>query len=135
MHDSLSDDELQEVQNDHATYTSGFASKDDIQDDHHLHDESRYKKMYDWPYYSQVADGYMCKICEVFYGKSPVPTGRGRGAWSHTALIFHGNTGNLRRHAKSKPHTNAILAITSTIIDEALSGPSGIQKKTNINKM
>ena len=91
--------------------------------------------MYDWLYYSQVAHGCMCKICEVFYGKSPVPTGRGRGAWSHNTLIFHENTGKLRRHAKSKPHTNAILAITSTRIDEALSGPSGIQEKTNINKM
>ena len=37
FHDSLSDDELQEVQNDHATYTSGFASKDDIQDVHRLY--------------------------------------------------------------------------------------------------
>ena len=88
MHDSLSDDELQEVKNGHATYTSGFASKDDIQDDHCLYDQSRYKKMYDWLYYSQVAHGYMCKICEVFCGKSPVPTGRGRGAWSHNWYYF-----------------------------------------------
>ena len=73
----------------------------------------------------------MRKICEVFYGKSPVPTGRGRGAWSHNALIVHGNVGKkLRRQAKSKPHTDAILAITSARIDEALSGPSGIQEKT-----
>ena len=77
--------------------------------------------MCDWLYYSQVAYGYMCKICEVFYGKSPVPTGRGRGAWSHNVVIFHGNAGKkLRHHAKSKPHTDAILAITSTRIDEAL---------------
>ena len=34
-----------------------------------------------------------------------------------------------------KPHTDAILAITSTRIDEALSGPCGIQEKTNINEM
>ena len=124
---SLSDDELQEAQNDHATYTSGFASKDDIQDDHRLYDQSRYKK---------VAPGYMSKICVVFYGKSRVPTGRGRGAWSHNAVIFHGNAGKkLRHHAKSKAHTDAILTITSTRIDEALSGPSGIQEKTNINEV
>ena len=92
--------------------------------------------MYDWIYYSQVAHGYMCKICEVFYGKSPVPTGRERGAWIHNAVIFHGNAGKkLRRHAKSKPHTNVILTIASTRIDEALLGPSGIQEKTNINEM
>ena len=59
-HGSLFDDELQ-------AYTSGFASKDHIQDDHHLYDQSRYRKMYNWLYYSQVAHGYMCKICEVFY--------------------------------------------------------------------
>ena len=52
FHDSLSDDELQEVQNDHATYTSGFASKDDVQDDHYLYDQSRYEKTSDWLYYS-----------------------------------------------------------------------------------
>ena len=61
--------------------------------------------------------------------------GKGRGAWSHNAVIFHGNAGKkLQRHAKSKPHTNAILAITSSRIDEALSGLSGIQEKTNINR-
>ena len=87
-------------------------------------------------YYSQVAHGYMCKTCEISYGKSPVPTERGRGAWSHNAVIFRWNAGKkLRCHAKSKPHTDAILAITSTRIDETLSGPSGSQEKTNINKM
>ena len=91
--------------------------------------------MYDWVYYSQVAHGYMRKICKVFYGKSPVPTGRGRGAWSHNALIVHGNVGKkLRRQAKSKPHTDAILAITSARIDEALPGPSGIQEKTKYQR-
>ena len=71
--------------------------------------------MYNWVYYSQVAHGYMCKICEVFYGKLPVSTGRGRGTWSHDAVIFHGNAGKkLRSHVKLKPHTYAILAITST---------------------
>ena len=65
-----------------------------------------------------------------------MPPGRGRGAWSQNAVIFHGNEGKmLPRHAKSKTHTDAILAVTSTRIDEALSSPSGIEKKTNINKM
>ena len=62
-----------------------------------------------------------------------MPTGRGRGARSHNAVIFHGNAGKkLRRHAKSRLHTDGILAITSTRIDEALSGPSGIQEKTYV---
>ena len=65
-----------------------------------------------------------------------MPTGRGRGAWSHNAVIFHVNAGKkLQHHAKLKPHTDAILAITSTRIDEAFSSPSGIEEKTNINKM
>ena len=52
-------------------------------------------------------------------------------AWIHNAVKFHGNAGKkLRRHAKSKPHTDVILAITSTKIREALSSPSGIQEKT-----
>ena len=60
------------MQNKHATCTSGFASKDNIQDDYHLYDQSRYKKIYGWLYYSQVAQWYMCKICKVFCGESPV---------------------------------------------------------------
>ena len=52
LHNSLSSDKLQEVQNDHATYESDFASKDDIQDDHCFYDQSKYK------------------ICEVFSRKS-----------------------------------------------------------------
>ena len=107
-HDSLSDDKLQEVQNDHATYTNGFARKKNIQDDYYLYYQSRYKKMYDI-----CAYGHMCKICEVFYGESPVPTGKGRGGWIHSTVIFHGNAGKkLQHHAESKPHTNTILAIT-----------------------
>ena len=64
-----------------------------------------------------------------------MPTGRGKGTWSHNAVIFHGNAGKkLQRHAKSKPHTDAILAITSTRIDKALLGPSGIQEKTKYQR-
>ena len=45
--------------------------------------------MYDWLYYVQVAQGHLCKICEIFR-----PTGgRGRGAWNHNVVIFHGNAG------------------------------------------
>ena len=77
--------------------------------------------------------GICVKSARFFNGKSPVPTGRGRGAWFHNAVIFHGNAGKkLQHHAKSKPHTNAILAITFTRIDEALLGSRGIQEKTNI---
>ena len=54
-----------------------------------------------------------CVKSEVFYGESPVPTGKGRGGWIHSTVIFHGNAGKkLQHHAESKPHTNTILAIT-----------------------
>ena len=60
-----------------------------------------------------------------------MPTGKGSGAWSHNVIIFHGNAGKkLGHHVKAKLHTNSILAITFTRIDEALSDPTGIQEKT-----
>ena len=68
FHDSLSDDELQEVHNDHATYTCGFASKVNIQDDHHLYDQSRSKEIYNWLYYSQVAHGLCVKSVRFSIG-------------------------------------------------------------------
>ena len=40
-HDSHSDDELQKLLNDHATYASSFTNKDIIQNDHCLYDQSR----------------------------------------------------------------------------------------------
>ena len=64
-----------------------------------------------------------------------MPTGTGRCAWGHNAVIFHGNAGKLRGQAKSRPHTDAILAITSTRIDEALSGHIGTQEKTLENSL
>ena len=40
-HDSHSDDKLQELLNDHATYASSFTNKGIIQNDHRLYDQSR----------------------------------------------------------------------------------------------
>ena len=65
LHDLLSYDEVQELQNNHATDISDFASKDNIQNDHHLYGQSRYKKMYDWLHYSDVAHG-LCVKSERF---------------------------------------------------------------------
>ena len=42
-HDSHSDDELQELLNDHATYPSSFANKGMIQNDHRLYDHHLYE--------------------------------------------------------------------------------------------
>ena len=59
--------EVQVVQYNHATETSGFASKEDIINDHHLYNQSRYKKC-------QAVKKVMgiSKIYKVFY-RSPVP--------------------------------------------------------------
>ena len=47
----------------------------------------------------------MSEVCEVFYSDHPCPTGRGRGAWSHNAIL---SQGNLKRrfqcHEKSSNH-------------------------------
>ena len=76
--------------------------------------------MYGRLFYSQVAHWYMCKIYQVFYGKSRVTKGGGRGGWSDNMAIFHRNSERkLPCYAKSKHHTDAILAITSTRIHEA----------------
>ena len=53
---------------------TGFASPGMIKDDHRIYDQSWYENMYSWLYYSQPLHGYMCKICEVYYGSSQCPT-------------------------------------------------------------
>ena len=59
-----------------------------------------------------------------------------RGAWSHNVIIFHENARKkLQHHAKLKPHTDDVLAIISTTVDEALLGLTGIQVKTDTNKL
>ena len=32
-----------------------------------------------------------CKIYEVFFSDKPCPSGRGRGAWSHVAVLLKEN--------------------------------------------
>ena len=60
----------------------------------------------------------------------------GRGAWNHNVTIFHKNAGkNLQHCGNSKPHTDAVLAMISTTVDEDLSGLIGIWKKTDMKKM
>ena len=68
----------------------------------------RYESLYSWLCYKQSEKGYMCKICDIYYGASPCPSGGIRGAWSHKAVTFHAdNAGNkLRRHEKN--HINVL---------------------------
>ena len=79
----------------------------------------------------------MCKTCEVFYGKNPVPSGKGRGAWSPKGVVFKDNPGkNLRRHANSKPHKDAIESLTHLRIEDTLSrSEDSRRKKESANEL
>ena len=70
---------------------------------------------------SNNAHRYMCKICEIFYGPSPCPSGGNRGAWPHVGVIFNDNARKkLRRHDKSQPHLRAVNAMTNLRIEDML---------------
>ena len=92
-----------------------------IKDDHRIYDQSRYENMYSWLYYSQSLHGYMCKICEIYYGSSPCPTNSNRGAWSHKPVTFHDNAGKkLRRHDSTESHKQPILGLANLRIEDTI---------------
>ena len=77
--------------------------------------------MYTWLYYNQSERGYMCKVCEVYYGNSPHSCGSNRGAWSQTSVKFIDNLRKkIRRHKKSSYHNKAVLAITDLKIQDTI---------------
>ena len=77
--------------------------------------------------------GYMCKICEVFFSDKPCPSSRGRGAWSHVAVLHKENPKKrFSRHEKSSAHANAVLMKTNTRTEDALSKSD---KKTTEEKI
>ena len=99
----------------------GFAKEKDIASDHRLYDQSKYERVYTWLYYNHTLNGYMCKVCDIFYTGTECPTGGDRGAWSHVAVKFHDNAGKkLRRHDKSDKHTSAINAMTNLRIEQTI---------------
>ena len=65
-----------------------FANNEEIKQNHRLFDERRYEKEYVWLYYNFSKNGYLCKVCEVFYGNSSVKPGGSRGAWPHRQFIL-----------------------------------------------
>ena len=92
-----------------------------IKDDHRIYDQSRYENMYSWLYYSQSLHGYMCKICEIYYGSSPCPTNSNRGAWSHKPVTFHDNAGKkLRRHDSAESHKQVILDLANLRMEDTI---------------
>ena len=132
---SSSDDEIMESEP--MTVNTGYASTTLIQADHRIYDQSRYENLYSWLYFSQAMHGYMCKICEVFYGPLTCPSGGNRGAWSHVAVNFKDNAGKkLRRHDKSKPHLQAVEAMANMRIEDTLGGGNkDIESRNEANQL
>ena len=90
-----------------------------IKDDRRIYDQSRYENMYSWLYYSQSLHGYMCKICEIYYGSSPCQTNSNRGAWSHKPVTLHDNAGKkLQCHDSTEIHKQAILGLANLCIKD-----------------
>ena len=81
---------------------------------------------------------YLCKIWEVFYSDKPCLTGRGRGVWSHNAVLLKDNPKRrLQHHKMSSTHLKAILMRTNARMEEALSSPEllSCQEKQQANFM
>ena len=75
--------------------------------------------MYSWLYHSQSLHGYMCKICDIYYGSSLCPTNSNHGAWSHKPVTFHDNAGKkLRCHNYTESHKQAILGLANLHIED-----------------
>ena len=122
-------DDLVIDQQDDAAY-GPITTSQMVKKDNRLYDEAKYLRQYSWIYYNLEKYGYMCKICEVFYGDQPCPTGRGRGAWSHNAVLLKENPKRrFTRHEKSKSHINAHVMKTSSKIEEAIGKADKESKK------
>ena len=134
--DSNSDESSDKEQKESIPFTSGFAPKEYIMKDLRLYDETRYEKLYTWLYFTQVFYGYMCKTCKTFYGKNPMPSGKGRGAWSHKGVVFKDNPGKkLRRNTNSKPDKDAIESLTHLRIKDTLSRNKNSHRKKRKMRM
>ena len=84
-------------------------------------DNSKYERLYKWLYFSHLKNGFMCKICSVFYADSPCPEHTSGGAWSHKGVVFKENTcKKLRQHGKSESHKKAILAKANLTTEESI---------------
>ena len=72
-----------------------------------------------------------------FLWENPVPSGKGRGPWSHKGVAFKDNPGKkLWRHANSKPHKDAIEPLTHLRIEDTLScRKDSHQKKESVNEL
>ena len=84
-----------------------------IEQDHRVHNSTRYEEMYSWLYYSHAKEGFMCKVCESRFGSGPIPIGSSRGAWRHRGVVFKDNAGKkLRHHHHSDSHNQAVTDLS-----------------------
>ena len=75
-------------------------------------------------------NGYLCKVCEVFYGSSSEKPGGFRGAWSHRAVHFKDKTDKkLTLHDESDSHDFALESLTNLKIKEIVENRMNQTKK------
>ena len=108
-----------------------FVNSEEIKRDYLLFNERQYEKEYAWLYYNLSSRyGYLCKVCEVFYGSSSAKTGGSKGAWSHRAVHFKDNPGKkLTRHDKLDNHSFSLESLTNLKIKETLEKPDESNKE------
>lgn len=138
MEDEEDDDDLVIDHQSDSTCIGPITTPEMIKQDNRLYDERKYVSQYPWVYYNLEKYGYLCKVCEVFYGDQLCPSGRGRGAWSHNAVLLKDNPKRrFQRHEKSKPHIDAILMKTSSKIEEAIGrvDKQTLKEKENTNEL
>ena len=130
--DLSTDDEINVLNKNTNDLQLRFANSEEIKRDHRLFDERQYQKEYAWLYYNFSKNGYLCKVCEVFYGSSGEKPGGSRGAWSHRAVHFKDNPGKkLTRHDKSDSHGFALKSLTNLKTKETLEKPDESNKEMN----
>ena len=66
----------------------GLPATKTVLSDHRQLDHTQYERGNKWLCFSHLKNGFMCKICTVFYGDSPCPEHTSRGAWSHKGIVF-----------------------------------------------
>ena len=113
----------------------GLPTTKTVLSDHRQFDHTQYERFYKWLYFSHLKNGFMCKICAVFYGDSPCPEHTSRGAWSHKGVVFKENAGKkLRRHGKSKSHKKAILTKANLSIEESIASKNN-EERAHVNEL
>ena len=75
-----------------------FPNSTTLNKDHQLFYHTTYERLYNCLYCSYSKNGFMCKICTVFYGDNPEPAHSSKGTWSHKGVLFKDNPGKKLWH-------------------------------------